>query len=361
IQSSSAAVGILQALAISGLVGLENAVFVLFGMNIGTCITAVLASIGANRAAKRTTIIHLMFNVFGTVLFTLICMATPLVSFVESFTPDNVAGQIANMHTIFNIATTLLLLPFAGVMAKIAVKILPETEKEKEGGFYLKYIKGFDRTSDGAFGTSAIAEAEITNEIWRMAEMVRKNVDSCFTTVIDGNVARLEEAEETEEYIDFLNKEILQRISHTVSTDQNAEAIATSTALFRICGNLERIGDHAVNIMGYTRRMSDAKIDLSDLAKEEVQKMLDVCNDALSHLMNKEHSPEERLIFAAACEQRIDDMTEEFRDNQITRMQNGVCSGEACVLYSEMLSDFERIGDHILNIGHSLSHNNVEN
>ena len=89
--------------------------------------------------------------------------------------------------------------------------------------------------------------------------------------------------------------------------------------------------------------------------------MLDVCNDALSHLMNKEHSPEERLIFAAACEQRIDDMTEEFRDNQITRMQNGVCSGEACVLYSEMLSDFERIGDHILNIGHSLSHNNVEN
>ncbi|MBQ1251552.1 MAG: Na/Pi cotransporter family protein, partial [Firmicutes bacterium] len=123
IQSSSAAVGILQALAISGLVGLENAVFVLFGMNIGTCITAVLASIGANRAAKRTTIIHLMFNVFGTVLFTLICMATPLVSFVESFTPDNVAGQIANMHTIFNIATTLLLLPFAGVMAKIAVKI----------------------------------------------------------------------------------------------------------------------------------------------------------------------------------------------------------------------------------------------
>jgi len=360
IQSSSASVGILQALAISGLVGLENAVFVLFGMNIGTCITAVLASIGANRAAKRTTIIHLMFNVTGTVIFTVICTLTPLVTFVESFTPNNVAAQIANMHTIFNITTTLLLLPFAGHMATIATKILPETEKEKEGGFYLKYIKGFDRISDGAIGTSAIAAAEITNEIWRMADMVQKNVDRCFAAVIDGNSAYLDEAEETEEYIDFLNKEILKQISHTVSTDQNAEAVATSTSLFRMCGNLERIGDHAINIVGYTRRMNEGKIDLSDIAKEEVKKMRDICNDAMSHLLNNERSAEERLIFAASCEQRIDDMTEQFRDNQISRMQNGVCSGEACVLYSEMLSDFERIGDHILNIGHSLAHADVD-
>ena len=360
IQSSSAAVGILQALAISGVVGLENAVFVLFGMNIGTCITAVLASITANRAAKRTTIIHLMFNVTGTVIFTIICTRTPLVTFVESLTPSNTAAQIANMHTIFNIVTTLLLLPFAGQMAKIATRILPETEKEKEGGFYLKYIKGFDMASDGAIGTSAIAAAEITNEIWRMADMVQKNVDRCFAAVIDGNADYLDEAEETEEYIDFLNKEILKKISHTVSNDQNPEAVATSTSLFRMCGNLERIGDHAINIVGYTRRMNESKIDLSDIAKEEVKKMRDICNDAMTHLLNNGHSAEERLIFAASCEQRIDDMTEQFRDNQISRMQNGVCSGEACVLYSEMLSDFERIGDHILNIGHSLAHADVD-
>ena len=100
-------------------------------------------------------------------------------------------------------------------------------------------------------------------------------------------------------------------------------------------------------------------IYLSD-TKEEVKKMRDICNDAMSHLLNNERSAEERLIFAASCEQRIDDMTEQFRDNQISRMQNGVCSGEACVLYSEMLSDFERIGDHILNIGHSLAHADVD-
>lgn len=361
IQSSSASVGILQALAMSGLVGLPTAVYVLFGMNIGTCITAVLASIGANRAAKRTTIIHLLFNVTGTVLFTFICYFTPLVGFVESLTPNNAAAQIANMHTIFNIVTTLLLLPFAGYMATLATKILPETEKEKEGGFYLKFIKGFDRASDGAFGTGAIAEAEITNEIWRMADMVQKNVDCCFASVLDGDKERMAAAEETEEYIDFLNKEILQQISRAISTDQNPEGVDTATSLFRICGNLERIGDHAMNIVGYTHRMNENGIDLSDIAKEEVRKMHDICNDALLHLMNTEKSAEERLIFAASCEQRIDDMTDQFRDNQISRMQNGICSGEACVLYSEMLSDFERIGDHVLNIGQSLSRGKVEN
>ena len=114
IQSSSASVGILQALASSGVIGLSNAVFVLFGQNIGTCITAVLASIGTSRNAKRTTIIHLMFNIIGTILFTLVCVFTPLTDLVSSWTPDNPSAQIANMHTLFNVVTTLLLLPFGG-------------------------------------------------------------------------------------------------------------------------------------------------------------------------------------------------------------------------------------------------------
>ena len=134
IQSSSASVGILQALALSGVIGLDSAVYVLFGQNIGTCITAVLASIGTSRNAKRTTIIHLMFNVFGTVLFTVICMATPLTGFMQSMTPDNPAAQIANMHTLFNIVTTLLLLPFGGYLVKIAMRILPDRKEDKRRG-----------------------------------------------------------------------------------------------------------------------------------------------------------------------------------------------------------------------------------
>ena len=126
IQSSSASVGILQALASSGVIGLPQAVYVLFGQNIGTCITAVLASIGTSRVAKRTTIIHLLFNIIGTTLFTIICILTPFTTLVEGFTPNNVSAQIANMHTIFNITTTILLIPFGSYLAKLATRILPD-------------------------------------------------------------------------------------------------------------------------------------------------------------------------------------------------------------------------------------------
>lgn len=358
IQSSSASVGILQALAMSGLIGLPGAVYVLFGQNIGTCITAVLASIGANRNAKCTTIIHLMFNVIGTVLFTLVCYFTPLVTWVESLTPDNVASQIANMHTLFNIVTTLLLLPFGTYMAKAACRILPETEQEKDSGFQLKFVKSFDLSPEASIGTSAIIASEVTRELRRMSDMVQENVSGCFGTVLDGKTDRMEEITLREEYIDFLNKEIQQYISRSVVFEQNTQNAALSTSLFHICGNLERIGDHAVNIAGYARRLKENSVDLSDMAKREIQEMRALCDEALSEMKNSEKTPEERLTLISGFEQRIDDMTEQFRENQILRMGQGICSGEACVLYSEMLTDFERIGDHILNIGYDISCSN---
>ncbi|MGM9567714.1 MAG: Na/Pi cotransporter family protein [Clostridia bacterium] len=359
IQSSSASVGILQALAMSGLIGLPGAVYVLFGQNIGTCITAVLASIGANRNAKRTTIIHLMFNVIGTVLFTLVCYFTPLVTWVESLTPDNVASQIANMHTLFNIVTTLLLLPFGTYMAKAACRILPETEQEKDSGFHLKFVKSFDLSPEASIGTSAIIASEVTRELRRMSDMVQENVSGCFGAVLDGKTDRMEEITLREEYIDFLNKEIQQYISRSVVFEQNTQNAALSTSLFHICGNLERIGDHAVNIAGYARRLKENRVDLSDMAKGEIREMRTLCDEALSEMKNSEKTPEERLALISGFEQRMDDMTEQFRENQILRMGQGICSGEACVLYSELLTDFERIGDHILNIGYDISRSNI--
>ena len=206
IQSSSASVGILQALATSGVIGLPSAVYVLFGQNIGTCITAILASIGTSRNAKRTTIIHLMFNVIGTILFTLVCMFTPLTSFVSGWTPDNPSAQIANMHTLFNIVTTLLLLPFGGYLAKLATRILPEkaTEAAESGEHQLLYIKPVDLSSEHHVGTSAIVLNGVQHELARMAEMVLKNVDASFQAVLEGTPSRLEQVEETEEYIDYL-------------------------------------------------------------------------------------------------------------------------------------------------------------
>ena len=141
IQSSSASVGILQALASTGMIPLSSAVFVLFGQNIGTCITAVLASIGMKVNAKRTTVIHLLFNIIGTVLFTVICLVTPYVTWIEAMTPGDPVAQIANAHTVFNIVTTLLLLPFGTHMANIAVRILPDSKKADDEDLRLKYIR----------------------------------------------------------------------------------------------------------------------------------------------------------------------------------------------------------------------------
>ena len=183
IQSSSASVGILQALAATGMIPLSSAVFVLFGQNIGTCITAVLASIGMKVNAKRTTIIHLMFNIIGTIIFTTICVATPAyVNWVESLTPGDPVAQIANAHTIFNIVTTLILLPFGSYMAKAAERILPDSKKADDEDLRLKYIRPFE--SSYSIGNSAVAVTQVKEEVGRMLDMVSKNIGDAFDTLI---------------------------------------------------------------------------------------------------------------------------------------------------------------------------------
>ena len=358
IQSSSASVGILQTLAKSGLIGLDSAVYVLFGQNIGTCITAVLASIGTSRNAKRTTIIHLLFNVIGTTLFTVVCMCTPLTSWVAGWTPDNPSAQIANMHTLFNVVTTLLLLPFGSYLASLATKILPEktSEAEEAGVHRLLYIKPVDQLSaEHHVGTSAIVLNGVQHELARMACMVRQNVDESFQAVLDSTPARLDKVEEREEYIDYLNKEISSYISHIIVFETNERDSEQISRFFKISSNLERIGDHAVNICEYTKMLEEKHIAFSQQAREEIQAMRQTSLEALQTLGELGSLSPETLESIYRYEQKIDDMTLEYRHNQMVRLREGACSDEACTLYSEMLTDFERIGDHILNIGQDLS------
>lgn len=354
IQSSSASVGILQALAVSGVIGLPNAVYVLFGQNIGTCITAVLASIGTSRSAKRATIIHLIFNVFGTVLFTIICMIFPLALAVEHFTPGNPAAQIANMHTLFNLVTTALLLPFGTKLAALAEHILPEQEGETIEGFTLSFMKPVDYNGELSIGASAIAITSIRNELVRMAEMAKENVDLSFRAILEGNPGYMEQIEQTEEYVDFLNQEIAKGISKVIVNEANDKDSELISALFKVTGNIERISDHAMNLGGYAKLLDELHITLSDEARSEVERMHQTSLTAMDYMSCIENEPESLYLKIEDLEQQFDDMTVCFRHSQISRLKKQKCSDEACVIYSEMLTDFERIGDHILNIGQEM-------
>ena len=356
IQSSAASVGILQSLAAAGVVEFSGAVYVLFGQNIGTCITAIMASFGTSRDAKRATCIHLLFNVFGTVLFTVLVMVFPLTSLIESLIPGPMA-QIAAMHVFFNLTTTVLLIPFGDALVRLVTRLLPDTEEDEKDEemrlFYLTPITAGGK--DGGLGVSAIVVDQLRNELHRMLEMARQNVDAGFRAVLERDVAPLERVEQREGYIDFLNKEISRYISRLIAIETNELGSKVVSCLFAISGNIERIGDHADNLAGYTRMLVEQDISFSPFAQEEIRKMRDISLRSVSALLSGEAGRQEWLGRVEQMEQQFDDMTDGFRREQLVRMRNGTCSDEACILYSELLTDFERIGDHVLNIAEELT------
>lgn len=353
IQSSSASVGILQTLAGSGVIGLQGAAFVLFGQNIGTCITAFLASVGTSRNAKRTTLIHIMFNVFGTVVFTILCLATPIILMVEGWTPGNAPAQIANMHTMFNVVTTLLLLPVGTLLGKLAIAILKDKREESEG-MRVKYLLDIKHINTEKLGASVICMEGIKKELIRMMDMTKDNVSEAFDAVIERNKEKYVLVEQQEEYVDFLNKEISKYITSTVSHETTKAGSQIFNSLFSITSNIERISDHAINIAGYSKMITDKSIVFSEDANSELIEMQVVCMKLFTTLLKK---PEDVVVWhekIACMEQKIDDMTVQFRDNMYARIRSGKCSDEGSILFSEILTDFERIGDHALNIANDI-------
>lgn len=382
IQSSSASVGILQALAVSGLIGLDSAVFVLFGQNIGTCITAVLASIGANRDAKRTTLIHLIFNVIGTTVFTLICLVSPFTQWMASFTPDNPAAQIANVHTLFNIVTTLLLLPFGTQLARISEKLLPDKpQKTTDEERWFEDLLA----SEHVLGVSVIARKQLNEDISRMLALAASNVETSFLAFEHRDEYELEQIQKREEEIDLYNAQLSRRISRVLAVENSPSEVNALNRMFSIIGNVERIGDHATNIAGYARTMMERRLELSSQASVELADMRTSCMRAVNLICSaccvdftfapEQESPDKRgsltehdapaehislpqhaslLEQALLLEQDIDSRTARYRSNQIERMRKGKCHVETSILYSEILTDYERIGDHAFNIAQAL-------
>lgn len=353
IQSSSASVGILQTLAASGLIGLSSSVYVLFGQNIGTCITSVLACIGTNKNAKRTTIIHLMFNFLGTLIFVPLCMFTPLTNWVISWTPGNSPAQIANMHTLFNVTTTILLVPFGLHMAKLAEKILPGNDAPQKH-------KGLVFVNEHNIGSIAIAISELHKEVGHMLKMAIDNVEMSFDAILSGSSEKSKVILDNEEYIDFLNTEITRYMSKISSIDMTEQDANTINSLFKITGDIERIGDHALNIFEYMQSLQDKSIVLSEEALSELNDLKLILLESLNKLtLLTSKNRQQILKDIEKSEALIDELEAKFRQKQIDRMNSNGCSVEGCVIYSEILINIERISDHTLNIIDASNHSHL--
>ena len=343
IQSSSASLGILQALARSGVIGLQGSVFVLFGQNIGTCITAVLASIGTSREAKQTTIIHLSFNIIGTILFTTVCMLTPLTALVESWTPGNAPQQIANMHTLFNVVTTLVLLPFGTYLADFAQRILPgeKMAMDSEGLMYLQPLPKANKI----IGLSAINVQQIHDEVMRMMELAYANVSDAFDQLIHYQEDRSKSIQKRETTVNFLNNAISNYISEVFGNGNlNQEVSQNLTAYYMMLVDIERISDYAINmdrqaIVISTEKSSDEERKILKKMKSRTFKMHDLIFD---------------LKQAGEYNDHIDENTQEWRNMQIQGLKDKTISSELGISFSRILTDYSRINDHALNLSEEI-------
>ena len=346
IQSSSASIGILQALAMAGLVTLDNGIYVMFGFAIGTCVTAVLASIGANANAKRVTIIHLAFNVIGTVVFVILCQFIPYVQFFQNMFPTSPEAQIANAFLVFKVVTTIMLVPFTKQLVAFSKKVIKEEVVEVRPSISARAvsIQGYH------FGAAAIAISLIREEVNYMYDIAKRNVALAFDAVLENTDKYDAEIEKNEDELDKLNSEVSQYISSILGQISTVDADVVS-GYFRIVGNIERIGDHATNFADYTKFFLSKNERLSDRAQGEVVVMKQTTLDAMSLLEgDRREDAASMLASVSRAEQEIDDMTDNYRNAQMDRMKTTTCSPEASVVYAEMLTDFERIGDHLLNI-----------
>ncbi|MBE6866578.1 MAG: Na/Pi cotransporter family protein [Ruminococcaceae bacterium] len=348
IQSSSASIGILQALAMAGLVTLDTGIYVMFGFAIGTCVTAVIASIGANANAKRVTIIHLAFNVIGTVVFVILCQFIPYAQFFQNMFPASPEAQIANAFLVFKVATTIMLVPFTKQLVAFSRKVIKDVEENKEIRPSISAravsISGYH------FGAAAIAISLIREEVNYMYDIAKRNVELAFDAVLENTNKYDAEIDKNEDELDRLNSEVSQYISSILGQISTVDSDVVS-GYFRIVGNIERIGDHATNFADYTKFFLSRNERLSDRAQSEVVVMKQTTLDAMSLLEgDRREDAASMLASVSRAEQEIDDMTDNYRNAQMDRMKTTTCSPEASVVYAEMLTDFERIGDHLLNI-----------
>ena len=345
IQSSAASVGILQALAMTGSVTYGMAIPIIMGQNIGTCVTALISSIGVSRNAKRVSVIHISFNLIGTTVgLIILCGGNALFGFPFLSNSVNAVG-IALCHTIFNVCTTLLLLPFTRQLEWLAKKAISTEDKPSDFAFLDPRL----------LRTPGVAASECASMVNQMGALAQTSMDLVLTQFLQYTDAREEEILSNEDkldiYEDHLGSYLVQISQHGTSADD----MHTISRLLHAIGDFERIGDHVLNLQESAKELRDKQLRFSPTAQNEVEVLTRLLRDLMTAALDcfrKDDPVAAQLV--EPLEETMDCLTEEVRNRHIHRLQNGQCTIQLGFVLNDLLNNFERIGDHCSNIAVSV-------
>jgi len=353
IQSSSAATGVVITMVGAGVLPLELALFIVLGANIGTCVTALLASVGANENSKRVALIHFTFNVVGTVLFTAIIwiFKEPVVNFLVSAFPGDDAMslqmRVSLFHVIFNVTTTLCLLPFVKQLVNYSCSVIRDKKDTKET-MALKFV------DSRLISTPPVALMQVKKEIDYMIELVGENMKLCFNAMDTGSSEHNEKICENEAIIDFINSSLTEFLINLSAAVEGSDE-KTIGSYFHVLNDLERIGDHAENFHEIGMEMIKRNITFSEKAlsgivtmRNSVFKMYDIAKETFETLHK------DRLKDLTQIEERVDGMKREFIAGHFARLAEGNCSVDVSPYYSSVITGLERVADHLVNVGYSI-------
>lgn len=340
IQSSSAAVGVLQALAMQGLMPMHFAAFLICGINVGSSITPFLSAIGAKNNTKRAAVIYCVYNVIGAIIFIPICMLTPFVNIYNLFTTNTVV-QISMFHITFKLVTALILLPFVRWLVDISYRVIPK--KVHENAYRFAYIDSKQIDAPSATVRQLYKESE------RMGGMVRENLVLAAEGMLNNDVSQAEKIRETENVINFLNHGITDYLVQFSGHSLPAHVPQLVGNMFHLIGDLERIGDHAINLLEKTEQCLEKDLIYSEEARQELKNMYEAdlllfdrtFSGFLCHNLTEQDALELHHI-----EDKVDNMKRNYENNHIKRLSNKQCATEPGIIFVEALHDFEKIGDH---------------
>ena len=345
VQSSSASMGMLIALASQGLIPVTAALPILYGENIGTCVTSLISSIGASRNARRAAIMHLTFNVLGSMIFMLI-LSKPIVAIVTAIDPTDAARQIANAHTLFNIINVIILLPFNKLIVKLALKLVPQNNDEKNDDS--KTVKFID---DRMIETPSIALVNIEKETLRMGEKAKESLNAAMEGIMEKSNEKIELSFRREKLINDLQKSIINYLIKLSKASLDEESRETVDALFNTVNDIERIGDHAENIAELGKDIKDSEISFSDVGLVELKDMYNKVVSTYTYALEAMRTSNVDLACKVIkMEEQVDMMEKSCRANHMNRLNSSSCSIDSGVIYLDIISNLERVSDHAVNI-----------